>query len=204
MNKRKPLSARQQQILEFIISQIQTRGFAPTVREIVSHVGDRSPTSVHRHLKTLEDRGHIVREANKSRSLRLTAEHRGLAISGSVSGTNTLELAADAPRIDPGELYDTNTHFMLKVAGAGMGGDHLDHGDLLIVRRQETCAEGDVAVVVLNGQNATVKRYRSSGSKVSLESISSDKNPIQTNRDAVKVVGVVVGMLRQFAASAAE
>jgi len=201
MSSDKPLSKRQQQILEFIISQIQTRGFAPTVREIVAHVGDKSPTSVHRHLKTLETRGHITRQPNMSRSIRLTEEHRGLALAGTIAAGSPIEAIEDVERFDLSDMYDPATHYMLRVRGESMIEDHIDDGDMIVVRKQSKCRDGDTVVALIEGQNATLKRFYREKDTVRLEPANASMKPILVHQDSVEVLGVCVGVIRQVSAA---
>lgn len=203
MSQARPLSVRQQKILDFIIAQIQTRGYGPTVREIVSHVGDKSPTSVHRHMKTLEARGHIVREANKSRSIRLTEAHRGLALQGVVAAGSPIEPVEQAERLDLAAAFDPASHFMLKVRGDSMIEDHIDDGDLIVVRKQSECRDGDTVVALVDGENATLKRYYREDGRVRLQPANRNLDPIYVDDDRFSIDGVMVGVVRQVSASPA-
>ncbi len=199
MNRSKPLSARQKQILDFVIEQIQTNGFAPTVREIVAHVGDKSPTSVHRHLRTLETRGHISREANKSRSVRLAHRYRGLPLVGLISAGSPILAIEEVERFDLGHMYDPAKHFMLRVRGSSMIEDHISEGDLIIVRKQSSCRNGDTVVALIDGDSATLKRYYREGKQIRLQPANESMKPIYV--DTVDIKGVVVGVIRQVEAS---
>lgn len=203
MSQDRPLSKRQMKILDFIIDQIQERGYGPTVREIVSHVGDKSPTSVHRHLKTLEIRGHITREANKSRSIRLTMEHRGLPLAGVIAAGSPIEAVEEIERFDLAGTYDPANHFMLKVRGDSMIEDHIDDGDLIVVRKQSTCRDGDTVVALIDGENATLKRFYREDNQVRLQPANRKLDPIYVAKDRVSIDGVMVGMVRQVATSSA-
>ena len=203
MSQERPLSKRQMKILDFIIDQIQERGYGPTVREIVSHVGDKSPTSVHRHLKTLETRGHITREPNKSRSIRLTMEHRGLPLAGVIAAGSPIEAVEDIQRFDLAGAYDSANHFMLKVRGDSMIEDHIDDGDLIVVRKQATCKDGDTVVALVDGENATLKRFYREDGQVRLQPANRNLDPIYVGKDRVSIDGVMVGVFRQVAASSA-
>jgi repressor LexA len=196
----KPISVRQQLIFDFIIEEIQRRGYAPTVREIVGHVGDKSPTSVHRHLKTLEARGYLIREANKSRSIRLAEEFRGLPLAGIIAAGSPIQAVEDVERFDLGHMYDPATHFMLRVRGDSMIEDHIDDGDLIIVRRQTTCRDGDTVVALVDGDSATLKRfYREDDGRIRLQPANETLEPIFTTN--VDIKGVVVGVIRPVNAS---
>jgi len=203
MSQERPLSKRQVKILDFIIDQIQERGYGPTVREIVGHVGDKSPTSVHRHLKTLELRGHITREPNKSRSIRLTMEHRGLPLAGVIAAGSPIEAVEDIQRFDLAGTYDPSHHFMLKVRGDSMIEDHIDDGDLIVVRKQSTCRDGDTVVALVDGENATLKRFYREDNQIRLQPANRNLDPIYVSKDRVSIDGVMVGMVRQVAASPA-
>ena len=201
MTKERPLSKRQQAILHFIIDEIQTRGYGPTVREIVNHVGDKSPTSVHRHLRTLESRGHIIREANKSRSIRLTDEHRGLRLSGIIAAGSPILAVEDVERFDLSGMYDPASHFMLRVRGDSMVEDLISDGDLIVVRKQSTCRNGDVVVALIEGENATLKRFYREDDQIRLQPANGNYDPIYVDHDKVSIDGVMVGVIRQIAAS---
>lgn len=201
MSQERPLSKRQMKILDFIIDQIQSRGYGPTVREIVTHVGDKSPTSVHRHLKTLEKRGHITREANKSRSIRLTVEHRGLPLAGEIAAGSPIEAVEDVQRFDLAGTYDPTNHFMLRVRGNSMIEDHIDDGDLIVVRKQSSCRDGDTVVAIVDGESATLKRFYREEGQIRLQPANRNLDPIYVSKDRVSIDGVMVGVLRQVSAS---
>ena len=204
----RPLSERQQQILEFIRVELQVRGYAPSVREIVRHVGDRSPTSVHRHLKTLERHGLIVRDAKKSRSIRLMGEEpgqadwgrqpdrAGLPLAGVIAAGSPIEAIEQDERIDFDALFNRDGHFVLRVKGDSMIEDHIDDGDLVVVRQTERCREGDLVVALLEGQAATLKRFYREADRIRLQPANENLEPIYA-RD-VKILGVVVGVVRRI------
>jgi repressor LexA len=202
MERAKPLSKRQRDILDFIGEEIQSRGYAPTVREIVRHVGDKSPTSVHRHLRTLEARGYITREANKSRSIRLAEEHRGMILAGVIAAGSPIQAVEDVERVDLGHMYDPNKHFMLRVRGDSMIEDHIDDGDLIVVRRQKSCHDGDTVVAMVDGENATLKRFYREKDRIRLQPANQTMEPMYPSQ--IDIVGVAVGVIRQVAAGPEE
>ncbi len=203
----KPLSERQQQILMFIRTELQIRGYAPSVRDIVRHVGDRSPTSVHRHLKTLERHGLIVRDAKKSRSIRLSGDEpgqsdwgrqgnrAGLPLAGVIAAGSPIEAVEQDERIDFDALFNRDGHFVLRVKGDSMIEDHIDDGDMVVVRQADSCREGDTVVALLEGQTATLKRFYREADQIRLQPANAKLKPIYA-RD-VKILGVVVGVVRQ-------
>lgn len=197
----RPLSERQQMILEFIRDRLQQDGYAPSVRDIVRHVGDRSPTSVHRHLGTLEARGYILRDPGKSRSIRLTeALHGnvppgGLPLSGLIAAGSPIEAVEQDERIDLDALFNREGHFVLKVNGDSMIDDHIADGDMVVVRQANRCRQGDMVVALLEGQSATLKRFYRETGRIRLQPANAALKPIYA-RD-VSIMGVVVGVIRQ-------
>lgn len=197
----RPLSERQQLILEFIHDRLQQDGYAPSVRDIVRHVGDRSPTSVHRHLGTLEARGYILRDPGKSRSIRLTGvSHKsvspgGLPLSGLIAAGSPIEAVEQDERIDFDALFNREGHFVLKVNGDSMIDDHIADGDMVVVRQANRCRQGDMVVALLEGQSATLKRFYREKGRIRLQPANTALKPIYA-RD-VSIMGVVVGVIRQ-------
>ena len=200
----RPLSDSQNQILGFIRSELETRGYAPSVRDIVRHVGDRSPTSVHRHLKTLERHELIVRDPGKSRSIRLLGEETalagqanrvGLPLAGVIAAGSPIEAIEQDERIDFDALFNRDGHYVLRVKGDSMIEDHIDDGDLVVVRQTDRCRQGDTVVALLEGQAATLKRFYREEDRVRLQPANADLDPIYA-RD-VKILGVVVGVVRR-------
>ncbi|MBQ16502.1 MAG: repressor LexA [Planctomycetaceae bacterium] len=197
----RPLSERQKQILEFIKTQLRERGYAPSIREIVRHVGDRSPTSVHRHLKTLERHGHIDRDAGKSRSIRLAGDTRvmrseGLPLAGVIAAGHPIEAIEQNERIDFDALFNRDGHFVLEVKGDSMIEDHIAEGDMVVVKKASRCRQGDLVVVLLEGQNATLKRFYREKNRIRLQPANQALQPIYT-RD-VEILGIVVGVVRRM------
>ena len=203
MSENQPLSPRQQQILDFIVDEIRTHGYGPTVREIVVHVGDKSPTSVHRHLKTLEARGYIKRQANKSRSIQLAEALRGLPVVGTIAAGSPIQASEEIEYFDLSNEFDPAKHFMLRVHDNSMLEDHIAVGDLIVVRRQSNWQDGDTVAAVIHGDQATLKRlYREDG-RVRLEPANQARNlnPIYIDSDRIQIHGVVVSVIRQIEAS---
>jgi len=191
----KPLSVRQQLIFDFIVDELHQRGYAPTVREIVHHVGDKSPTSVHRHLKTLESRGYLSRDANKSRSIRLTRSFRGIPLKGSITAGSPIQDVEQAERFDLSTMFDPTSHFVLRVGDDSMAEDHIGNGDLIVVRRQTTCRNGDTVVVTVNSGEPALRRfYCDADGQARFEPANHTFHPAGNTQ--IEIAGVVVGVIR--------
>lgn len=193
------LTTRQKEIYDFLKDKIMNRGYGPTVREIGAHFGIRSPNGVMCHLKALEKKGLISREAHMSRAIQLTESpsmRMSLKLAGQIAAGSPLLAEEQDERVDFGSLFDTEDHFCLKVKGDSMIEDQIAEGDYVIVRRQETCRNGEIAVVLVDGQDATLKRFFKEANRIRLEPANAKMKPIYSKN--VQVLGVVVGVIRKY------
>ncbi len=197
--KKPVLTKRQKEIYEFLKDKIMNRGYGPTVREIGSQFGIRSPNGVMCHLKALEKKGLITRESHMSRAIQLTespALRMSLQLSGQIAAGSPLLAEEQDERVDFGPLFDTEGHFCLRVKGDSMIEDQIADGDYVIVRRQSTCRNGEIAVALIEGEDATLKRFYKESNRIRLEPANSKMKPIYSNN--VEVLGVVVGVIRKY------
>ncbi len=197
---RPPLTKRQKEIYEFLKDKIHNRGYGPTVREIGTQFGIRSPNGVMCHLKALEKKGLITRESHMSRAIQLTEDSPALRMSlklaGQISAGSPLLAVEQDERIDFASMFDTDGHFCLRVKGESMIEDQIADGDYVVVRRQSTCRNGEIAVALIDGQDATLKRFFKEPKRIRLEPANSKMKPIYS--DKVEVLGVVVGVIRKY------
>ena len=155
------LSKMQQQIYDFLVSYIRSRGYPPSVREIGEAVGLKSPSTVHFHLKHLEEAGVIEKGAGKGRAITLTApplpEDKVPIVGNVAAGSPILaqECIEDYLTFDTGGR--SGEFFALRVRGESMLGAGILPGDLVVVRRQETANNGEIVVAMIEDE-ATVKR----------------------------------------------
>lgn len=207
------LTKRQIQIFEYIQSYVSQHKIPPSMREICKGVGLSSPSTVHMHLKVLEDKGYIQKDGSKSRSLVVNndAEEKESKIKNVADKAEIFYLplvgniAAGSPILAqqnieeevplPKTLIDSNSSFMLHVRGNSMINKGIYDGDTIIVRQQQTANNGDIVVALL-GEEATVKTFYKEKDCVRLQPENDSMEPIFT-RD-VQILGVVVGLLRSF------
>ncbi len=196
MRKEKLLTKRPAEILAFIQDELHVKGYAPTVREICREVGLKSPRSVQLHLETLEKSGYITRAANTSRSIQLAEQPKGLPWVGRVPAGVPIEAIEDVEQFDFNSRYSSDAHFMLTVQGDSMIEDHIADGDLVVVRKQPTCQNGDLVVARLDDDEVTLKRFYRSNNRIRLQPANRNMRPIY--RKHVEIIGVVVGVVRQM------
>ena len=193
------LTKRQKEIYEFLKDKIVNRGYGPTVREIGNQFGIRSPNGVMCHLKALEKKGLITRESHMSRAIQLTEapqKRMSLSLAGQIAAGSPLLAVEDDSKVDFSPLFNTEDHFCLRVKGDSMIDDQIAEGDFVVVRKQKTCKNGEIAVALVDGDEATLKRFFKEGRRIRLEPANSKMKPIYSNN--VQVMGVVVGVIRKY------
>lgn len=193
------LTARQREIYEFLKDKILNRGYGPTVREIGAEFGIRSPNGVMCHLKALEKKGLITRESHMSRAIQLAEsphQRMTLPLAGTIAAGQPVQAVEQGERVDFAPLFDSDTHFCLKVVGNSMAQDQLTNGDFVIVNRQENCEDGQIVVAVVDGHSTMIRRFMREGERVRLEASSPGTPPLYPVR--YELLGVVVGVIRKF------
>jgi repressor LexA len=204
----KPLSTRQKQILSCIQQHLEMHGYPPTVREIGAAVNLSSSSTVHAHLKTLEEQGLIQREAVLTRAIKVIPGINGQPVPHSkpvvqvpIVGT----VAAGAPRLAVEDIEDvfplpqdfiSGDGFMLRVKGDSMIEDGIYEGDFVVVRSQPTADNGETVVAMIENE-ATVKRFYKEKSRFRLQPANRRMKPIYAEQ--VDIVGKVVGLVRRLA-----
>jgi len=194
------LTERQRDVFEFIREKIETRGYGPTVREIGEHFEISSPNGVMCHLKALEKKGLIYREPNMSRAIQVApelAEEKGLPLVGEVAAGVMHEAIEQDERVDFGSMFSKRDMFVLHVRGDSMIDAQISDGDLVVVRKAKTASKGQMVVARTEDGEATLKFWFPEKNRIRLQPANSTMSPIYTR--GAQVVGVVVGVVRQFA-----
>ena len=202
------LSAKQQQILEYMKAEVREKGYPPSVREICEAVGLKSTSTVHGHLARLEKKGYIRRDPTKPRAIEIldaaphnpdlpTRELVQVPIVGNITaGTPILavENIEDTFPV-PVDYVHNDTVFMLKVRGDSMIEAGIFDKDLILVRQQSNASNGDIVVALIEDY-ATVKTFYREKDFVRLQPQNASMNPIIV-RD-VTILGKVIGLFRKF------
>lgn len=209
------VTKRQQAVLDCIESSIREKGYGPTVREIGEALGLSSPSTVHVHLKALEDKGLIKRDPLKSRSITLahcvedepeSASSFGSSYDNVISLPLVGDVAAGTPilaeqniseRITlPVEIVGDSASFLLSVHGDSMIEAGINDGDYVVVKEQPTANNGDIVVAIVE-DGATVKRFFKEADHIRLQPENSSMDPIIV-RENCTLAGKVVALFRRM------
>lgn len=197
------ISPKQQEILEYIKSQILERGFPPAVRDICEAVHLKSTSSVHSHLETLEKNGYIRRVPTKPRAIEILDESFNFTRREMVNVPMVGRVAAGEPLLAeqnvenyfpiPMEFMPNNQTFMLRVKGDSMINVGIFDGDLVLVEQRQTARNGEV-IVALVEDGATVKRFFKEEGVFRLQPENDALDPIIVKE--VQILGKVIGVFR--------
>ncbi|MBS4960049.1 MAG: transcriptional repressor LexA [Clostridiales bacterium] len=202
----KDISKKQLEILEYIKSCVNEKGYPPSVREICLAVNLHSTSTVHGHLERLEKKGYIRRDPTKPRAIEILDPANILLpkkelVSVPIVGCVT----AGAPILAVENIEDTfplpieyvhnEEVFMLRVKGESMIEAGIFDKDLILVRQQQTAENGDIVVALIEDY-ATVKRFFREDGHIRLQPENPAMSPIIVND--VTIVGKVIGLFRKF------
>lgn len=203
--RRGKITAKQEEILEYIKSQILERGFPPSVRDICEAVHLKSTSSVHSHLETLEKNGYIRRDPTKPRAIEILDDSFNFNRREMVNVPVIGHVAAGEPLLAeqnienyfpiPMEYMPNKQTFMLKVHGESMINAGILDGDFVLVEQSAVADNGDIVVALLE-DSATVKRFYKEEGIFRLQPENDALEPIIV-RD-LQIMGKVIGVFRFF------
>jgi repressor LexA len=201
------LTSKQQAIYNFIRKHIETKGYPPAIRDIGDEFSISSPNGVMCHLKALQKKGFINRVEKRDTK---KAQARGITIPGVSAGGFSLPLrgvvaagraieAEDTDeRLELRELFGADNLFVVKVRGQSMVDGHIADGDYVVIRKKETCENGEKVVAMVD-RAMTLKKYYRKKDQIRLEPMNSAMEPIMVDptRQDVQILGVLAGVIRK-------
>jgi len=205
------LTARQQEIWQFLVDYVDRHGYPPTVREIGEAVGLASPSTVHAHLANLERAGLLRRDPTKPRALDLIGHRRESRAEEREVELQKLpllgQIAAGGPLLAEQNIEDElavpgplgrNADFLLRVKGESMINAGILDGDILVVQRAQDARDGEIVVALAgddeSADEATVKTFYREAGRVRLQPENDALEPIYA--DHVQILGKVTGVFR--------
>jgi repressor LexA len=207
------LTARQQEIWNYLVEYVDRHGYPPTVREIGEQVGLASPSTVHAHLANLERAGLLKRDPTKPRALDLVGRERREPAPGAADAHDVARLplvgaiAAGGPMLAEQDIEDyvpmpaaTKGDFLLRVKGESMIEAGILDGDLVIVQRAQDARNGEIVVALAgddeSADEATVKTFYREKGRIRLQPENASLEPIYAPH--VQILGRVVGVFREL------
>ncbi len=209
------LSERQRSILRYIQEYVDDRGYPPSIREIGDRVGISSTSVVDYNLRALERDGYLRRDREVSRGLELVGVGKGarqqqapklvrIPVVGLIAAgipIEAIEDPSDAVEFAVGSVPDGC--FALRVRGTSMIEDHIDDGDVVVIRPQAHAESGEIVVAVVSDEvtpngGATLKRFYREGNLVRLQPRNPEMQPIMVRADQVEIKGKVVKLVRDL------
>lgn len=198
------LTPKQKEILDFIRAYRQKRGLSPTQREICEEFGYSSFGTLQKHIRLLLEKGALVRDWNKRRSLVLVEEDKPagaveIPLAGRIAAGQPIEPEPEGETVAvPDMLTRKGQNYVLRVNGSSMIDDGIHDGDFVVVNRREKASNGEMVAALLNGE-ATLKRfYREADGRIRLQPANERMSPIWVAEGDLKVQGVVVGLMRKY------
>ena len=199
------LTPRQREVYNFICRFQEAHGYAPSIAEIRAHLGLNSPATVHQLLSALEREGLIRRIPNVSRGIEIVKQESSeqaceIPLLGVVAAGQPIEaiLSHEVVNIPP-DLLGRGRTFALRVRGDSMIDEHIRDGDFLIVEARPTAENGQTVVALVDGSDATVKRFYRDSNQVRLEPANPAYKPILIKpAERVSIQGIVIGVIRKY------
>ncbi len=199
------LTRRQRQVLDVIHEFIDRNGYSPSLEEIGAELKLSSVATVHKHVSHLVQKGFVRRTWNQNRSIEIVdsgepARAVRLPLHGTIAAGSPLDAVANDDRIDvPSALIkDNDNSYVLEVRGDSMIDEQIRDGDFVVVERCETASNGETVVALIDGAEATLKRFYREGERVRLQPANTSMEPFVLEANRVAVQGVVVGLIRRY------
>ncbi len=221
------LTKKQRNLLIFINKKIRSTGVSPSYEEMKNSLNLKSKSGIHRLVSALEERGFIKRLAHKARALEviklpenasandifnsftpilikggLYKENKPSKISvfGSIAAGTPIEaIQQEVDKISlPPELNKNDDHFGLKIRGDSMIEAGINDGDTVIIKKSSTADNGQIAVILIDNEEATLKRIRKKGNTIALESANRKYGTKIYSSKRIKIQGKLVSLYRNF------
>ncbi len=208
-NRSLALTKRQRQVYDYISNFVAEQGYSPSLEEIAAAFGLSSVATVHKHVKHLVDKGYLRKAWNRSRSVEPVppeekVESIQLPILGSVAAGSPIEaIEAEAGTEEmlavPADMVPgRKDHYVLRVRGDSMIDDQICDGDLVVIEKRFEARNGETVVALVDGTDATLKRFFRQGETVKLVPANARLSPMEFHVSQVEIRGVVRGLIRHF------
>ncbi|MCK5002114.1 MAG: transcriptional repressor LexA [Gammaproteobacteria bacterium] len=198
------LTDNQRTVLNFIQRYIATRGVSPKLQEIAEGIGISSRGVAHRYVQALVDAGFLSIDKGKHRGIRLLRENphqpeNTLPLLGKIAAGKPIEAIPGEDEINLNDFFGRN-NFAVRVQGNSMIDVGILDGDVVVIEFRETASDGDIVVALIDEEEATLKRFKSTpqGRFIKLIPENKDMETMVYEASRVRIQGVLVGQLRKY------
>src|ERR1700751_2105956 len=204
------ITRRQREVYDFISRFVTEHGYSPSFEEIGQGLDLNSLATVHKHISNLEKKGLLTRAYNRSRSIdRLPPKGKlkqsmsvntgvVLPLMGRIAAGQPIEAVQNPETISLADFVRSKEVFVLEVRGESMQDEAILDGDYVLVEKTKTAHNGDIVVALVNGSDATLKRFYREGEKIRLQPSNAKMKPIMVHARDVDIQGRVIGVLRKY------
>jgi repressor LexA len=204
------ITKRQRQVYDFIADFVQRNSYTPSFQEIGDGLGLSSLATVHKHITNLEKKGLLSRDYNRSRSIDLLPPkgrlkqamslNTGMVLPllGRIAAGQPIEAIARPETISLADFVRSKEVFVLEVSGESMQDEHIVDGDYVLVEKSKVAHNGDIVVALVEGTDATLKRFYREGDTIRLQPSNAKMKPIMVPARNVEIQGRVIGVLRKY------
>lgn len=195
------LTPRKKKILDFINSYSQKYGFAPSIPEIAKHF-NLAISTIHQHLKELEVGGYLKKEKNQSRSLMVTTSEAMVRIPlrGTIAAGEPIHIfeeERESIAVPKNKIPPSSEVYALRVVGNSMINEHINDGDIVLVKQQQTAENGQKIVALIDNYESTLKKFYKERGHIRLQPANKNMEPImlRSGQDIV-IQGIVLDIIR--------
>jgi len=222
------LTKKQKNLLVFINKKIRSSGISPSYEEMKNSLNLKSKSGIHRLISALEERGFVKRLAHKARALEVVKlpenasandifnsftpsvikggldksniNSSKVSVLGSIAAGTPIEaIQQEVDKISlPEELQKNGEHFGLKIKGDSMIEAGINNGDTVIIKKTHSVDNGEIAVVLIDNQEATLKKVRKKGKTIALEAANKNYDTKIYAAERIKIQGKLISLYRNF------
>src|SRR3990170_7964329 len=196
------LTKRQKEVLDFVESYSQKKGYSPSFEEIRKHLKLASVSTVHFHISKIKEGGYLGKKKNKARAISVTEKESLVKIPllGTIAAGEPIEAIQDKEMIavPKSKIPSSSEVYALRVVGSSMIDENINDGDIVLVRQQETAENGQKVVALINNHEATLKKFYKERGQVRLQPANKNMEPLifRNGRD-VSIQGIVLDVIRE-------
>ena len=222
------LTKKQKNLLIFINKKIRSTGISPSYEEMKNSLNLKSKSGIHRLISALEERGFVKRLAHKARALEVVKlpenasandifnsftpsiikggldksknNSSKVSVLGSIAAGTPIEaIQHEVDKVAlPEDLQKNGEYFGLRVKGDSMIEAGINDGDTVIIKKASTADTGQIAVVLIDEQEATLKRIRKKGNTIALEAANKNYDTKIYASNRIKIQGRLISLYRNF------